>query len=108
MLFVLFVDASQDMKRHENVVQQKPLYQLNDVGTTSTNHLRVNASDVDAGEFCVDFPADDCHYLADCAENAMSCADHYDDNYQVLLNELEMWSRAHVMPPGAISSIGDS
>jgi len=77
------LDASQEMKHGENVMQQRASYQLSDVGSASTNQLHVNADDVDTRELYADFPTDDCHYIADCSDSAMCYADHYDDNYQV-------------------------
>jgi len=73
---VVRLDVINHVARHGSVVQQRLF--------DSPTHFYVSATDADDGEFCADFAADDCHYLADCADNAVCCSDHYDDNYQVV------------------------
>jgi len=79
--FVLLVDTSDLV----NITQQRLLHELTDVDNTSANQFHVGTDSADAGEFCGDFPTDDCHYIADYADNAACYGDHYDDNYQVIL-----------------------
>lgn len=84
---------------HEKVALHRPSHQLN----TSSTQFCLGLDDADAGEFC----ADDGHYVTDNFDNATSCSDLCDDNYQIQLYHYQIqqqYSRLSRQPTNLQSS----